>query len=479
MDDYEIQYDGQYQSILDQFLKFEINNDLFSLRINDILIWERIRQGVFKQILVEKGLEQKNSVASTEGVATYFKTFCQWSKSFYSKNPFYLNSSDFLFIGTSRRKLREDGKWWDIICDPILDTINLEYIYAEPPFRHSHQKPPKTDNIQYLDFITYTSAVQRKLGIVKYEIPEREKQLIHEIESNLNTDFDVEIDFGKKISEEIQKRSSEKWLYERLLKKIDPNIVVIVANISKQTFIESCKELDVPVVELQHGGFGPDHLGYSFPGDRYSSTFPDYLFVFGQFWKESVDFPIADNHVYPVGYPYLEEERTKFETKKDGEDILFISQPTTGEYISKLASRFAERNGNFTTKYKLHPKEYHCWEEYYPWLKNSDIIVIDDDSTPLYKLLSQAQAQVGVNSTVLSEGLIFNLSTYIINAPGHERLSHLIDQEVVSVISSVSDLENELDKSKKNTELDIDYLFEPNPIENIEEAFEDIIKKHN
>jgi hypothetical protein len=127
----------------------------------------------------------------------------------------------------------------------------------------------------------------------------------------------------------------------------------------------------------------------------------------------------------------------------------------------------------------LHPKEYHCWEEYYPWLKNSDIIVIDDDSTPLYKLLSQAQAQVGVNSTVLSEGLIFNLSTYIINAPGHERLSHLIDQEVVSVISSVSDLENELDKSKKNTELDIDYLFEPNPIENIEEAFEDIIKKHN
>jgi hypothetical protein len=478
MKSYEIQYSNEYQRMLDNFLDFELESNLFSLCIEDIPIWERVRHLLFRDLLRNKGLVKKHTRKAEQDYVNYLKGGYKWVRSLFIKNPYLAASSDYLFIGNPRRKPRKDGQQWDYICDFIIDELSIDNTYIEPPFQLSHRKPAKTENIRYLDLITYTSFALRELNFVNIEITDEEKQKIDNVENDFKSEFDVRLDFESRITEKLRERESRKWLYEHLLDKIDPKISIIVASAFKHTYIEVCKEHNIPVIELQHGGFGPDHLGYSYPGERSSTTFPDYLFVFGEFWKNMVEFPIEEESVFPVGYPYLEKEKSEFNTDRNGEGVLFISQPPSGKITSKFAANFSQRNEDRTIVYKLHPKEYNNWADQYPWLKDSPITIIAEDEPPLYQLLSESKIQIGVNSTVLWEGLMFNLDTYVLRAPGYERLSYLIESDIASLVSSVSELEEMIDKPNHNAKFDKEYLFTSDPIRNISNALNNIQNKN-
>lgn len=478
MGEYEINYGNEYETCLKNFLKFEQEHDLFSLEVGGIPVWERIRQICFKKLLKRLEIENKaHTRIERDNYANYIRGGFKWLKSLMFKNPFFESESDFLFIGSSRRKIRDDGYQWDLFCDPILDNLDLDYVYAEPPYLLSHRTPAKTENIRHLDFITYTSVIQRELGLAQYNFSTNEMEVLSHIEDEFVSKFGININIKKEIKEELRERKSRKWLYERLLDRIQPKIAVIIAGTFKRTFIETCKEKGVPVVELQHGGFGSDHLGYSYPDGRTCTTFPDYLFVFGELWKDSVEFPIPKANVYPVGYPYLEEEVQKYETAEASDRIIFISQGPKGDIISKFASAFAERNHEYDIIYKLHPGEYHRWRDQYPWLESAPLQVVDDDSVPLYKLFAESRVQVGVNSTALYEGLIFDLDTYILECQGTVSVRYLIEQDIATTVSSVDEFHKALNQDNRGNEFNSDYIFKPDAVNNISEAFNDVLKR--
>jgi hypothetical protein len=176
------------------------------------------------------------------------------------------------------------------------------------------------------------------------------------------------------------------------------------------------KTLKIPVIELQHGTIHKYHFAYSFPGSRRTKrTFPDYLFTFGDFWKKCVEFPIKKDCIFSVGYPFLEKEAAKYFEVIKKNQILFISQGSSGKELSKFAVDVTNYSDlNYNVVYKLHPGEYHRWKREYPWLyKERDKIKIVEESIPLYRLMAESKTQVGVSSTAIYEGLYFGLNTYI------------------------------------------------------------------
>ncbi len=193
---------------------------------------------------------------------------------------------------------------------------------------------------------------------------------------------------------------------------------------------------------------------------RTKSTFPDWLFSFGDFWVESNEYPITKNQIVSVGFPYLENEIAKYSSVKKKKQVLFISQWTIGESFSKFASKLSEVDElGYRIVYKLHPLESMNWREKYPWLAKADLDVIDDNRTPLYRLFAESNFLVGVYSTAVYEGLAFGLQTFVFDAIGAEFMDSLVEINIVIKISSVDEIAKHIITGSRFEQLETEKFF--------------------
>lgn len=457
----------QTGDLTDRFLECERSADLYSIEINGVSVWERIRFKLYRKILNKKDLIKAGTEQTNPGISQYMKAGKLLGQNMFRRNPFFADQYEYLFWGHQRRKLGDDGYWWDIYSDPIYENSSLDYLHLEKHNMLSHNNPPQTDNIRYIDLVELMGNLNEFTGLGSVEISESSLRNIKKIDRAFTTEFDVKIDIVALIKRSLRARLWKKPLYRKLLQRVSPSVVVIVVSYNKFSFIEVCKDMNIPVVELQHGVLHDEHMGYHHPNKCEISVFPDYLLTWGSFWDKDVSLPISDDCVFPVGYPYLEQQYQEYKQERREEMILFISQETVGEELSKLAKEVDERVDNRRIIYKLHPEEYDGWREKYPSLVDTDIDVIDTDSPSLYSLLSRAEIRVGVSSTVLYEGLIFGGLTYIYEAFGWERMQSLIQRSDVKRVSSVQDFVSDISSNGGEISTDAEEFFAQNPIQNI------------
>ncbi len=431
-------------SIIERYREFENQESLFDVSVGGVYIWEQLRVRIYREIKQQSGtgqahtsltLNRQNHIAGTK----------LWLRNLFFKNPYLTPSSEVLFIGHHRRKKIDDGYWWDLYCDPIHEHCTLDAVHFEMPHLLEHKTPAKTPSLRYLEFIHYTGTIQRKLGLYNVSLSEEEREVLSRINRKIEDKFNVNVDIEAKVQRLLRNRDCRLWLYERLLDRVDPKIAVVVVSYGKHLFIEACKRKEIPVVELQHGVIYANHLGYSFFGNRTKKLFPDYLLTWGEFWSENVEFPIPDDRVIPVGYPYLEQTKQQYESIDSKKQIIFISQGTIGEELSKFACEVAQ-HPNIDNKivYKLHPGEYDRWETEYPWLTTADFDVIDSSEPSLYELFAHSTVQIGVGSTAIYEGLTFDLETYVFDCEGSLVLQPLVDEGSAKLISTIDELAGSL-----------------------------------
>lgn len=453
-----------------QFRALETDLSTFDICVDDIPIWERIRFGIFREIQKQSGVGQAHGM-SDGNEPDYIDWLKLWLQNWVIRNPFLAPKSDIAFIGHQRRKKQPDGYWWDIYSDPIHEQNAFDSVHFERNYQSMHLTPPKTESLRYLDLITISGTIQQKLGFYNVRLSSKKRTRLKMIEEEIHNRFDADVDVVNRAKSELQRRQTRYWLYKKLLKRVDPQLVVVVVSYGRETIVEVCHELGIPVAELQHGVIYSDHLGYAFTGERSKVTFPDYLLTWGEFWGEGVNFPIPDDRVIPVGYPHLEQTATEYDDVESQEQILFISQGTIGEDLSKFAlaiDQHSEIDHNIV--YKLHPGEYDRWREEYPWLVDADFEIVDSSEPPLYELFAESSVQVGVYSTAIYEGLAFDLETYVYDCSGSDVLEPLIEEGSAKLISSIDDLATSLGTGKHSFESD--YYFAPNATEKICEVLE-------
>jgi hypothetical protein len=464
--------------VTEKFFKLEEELNLFDVRSENIAIWERIRRPVYREILSKLNIIDAPSTINKKSATSYIRGFYLWARNGLLRNPLFEDKHKVLFYGHSRRKKLEDGYWWDLYCDPIHNQAVYDYLHIELPYRLSHKTPPKTENLQYLDFIEYTGTIKEKFSLFDTSINYEIKNVLQEAESRFSDYFSIQTHILRKCQKHMRWHASTKPLYDKLLRRIDPDVVIIVVSYTREPFISACKDANIPVIELQHGVIHPQHLGYSYPGGRTKETFPDYLFTWGNFWNETVTYPVPDSQIISVGYPYLERRQERYDSVNQKEQILLLSQPNVGSRLSKKAIEMQNSDKiNHDIIYKLHPGEYDKWRENYPWLENKKIRIIDSDDPSLYHLFSESEVQVGVGSTALYEGLNFGLETYVFDLPGNHIVNPLIESGYATAVSSVEELEDEIGKGKKTNKVDTEYFFKNNAIKNTIESIDQIRRK--
>jgi hypothetical protein len=444
-----------------EFYQFEEAYKPYDIQIDDIYIWPRLRFDIYRQIRRKTGHGQAHTSIEPDNKSDKKKGIKLWLKNLYQRNPFLSKEHEFVFFGHERRKQESDGLWWDIYCDPVYEACSLDSVHLEVPYLLDHRTPAKTNSIRYLEIIEYGGTIQRKLGFNNTTLADPDKNHLRRVENGMKEWFGVEIDLIEKVTRALDNRRCRLWLYERLLNKINPSVAIVVVSYTKDTFIEACKLNNIPVVELQHGTITSNHVGYEGIGQGMLETFPDYLLTWGQFWVETADFPIPNERIIPVGFPYLEQRREYYSDETSDEQIIFISQGTIGDRLSKFAMEVQNHpNIPHNIIYKLHPGEYDRWKTEYPWLMDSDIEVIDGPEPTLYSIFSESTAQIGVSSTALYEGLAFGLETYLYNYPGSEALQPLVDENSAEEISGVEQLANTLGSGSEK--FNKEYYFQPN-----------------
>jgi hypothetical protein len=463
-----------------KFLSLEDELDLFNIKIAGVYFWERMRVELFYYLLEKSGVSGQHHTKTKGRFSHLVKTGILSIPNFFLKNPYLITKKEILFFGHQRRKLDDDDKWVDLYCDPIIENLNYSYVLIEAYHINTHLKPVKTKNIRYLDFIVLLAVIKRLLRIDRFSFSEDEKKILLEIQKEIESNFKIKIDLLKFCKDRLLLRKSYLPLFKILLRRIRPKIVITVVSYSPlvEVLCEVCKEQKIPIVELQHGVISQYHKGYSFSGPkRKKRAFVDYIFVFGDFWIKSIEFPINKERIFSLGYPYLEKEIKKHLGVTKKRQILFISSGDIGIPLSKFAVELSNNNlHNYTIVYKLHPGEYHRWKRIYPWLKKSNIKVIENDNISLYQLLAESEIQVGVSSTVLYEGLKHGLRTFLVPLPGIEYMKYLIRESIVDVVTSVDEFIEALSTINSNKQFDGEFFFRNNALKNIYAKIDELIR---
>jgi hypothetical protein len=365
--------------------------------------------------------------------------------------------------------------WWDLYCDPLYDVADIDYLHIENPHLMNHYTPAKTERIRYIDFIRFSGAIKRKIGLSDIVISGSVREQLQRVNEAIEAEFGVTVDIIDQAETKLSIRDSIHDLYKLFLQQVNPNVAIVVVSYFRHTFLEACSDLNIPTVELQHGTPDANHFGYSFHGSRMKEVFPDYFFSWGEFWNDQIEFPIPDKNVISVGYPYLEQRVEQYANVESNDQILFLSQGTIGEQLSKFAVKVAEDPEiEYNIVYKLHPGEYDRWQDIYPWLNDSPVTVVDKSEPPLYRLFAESAAQVGVYSTAIYEGLCFGLETYLYDCPDVEKMGVILDEGAATLVSETEELSS---IGEGSAGFDRRKFFTPNATDNIVAALSQIASR--
>lgn len=433
----------RYDTVTDAFLALEADLELFERRIDGVPFWERVRFNVHKRVLEATGVRGDDSPGSDRSTAGRVRDLAD---SVLVRNPYLAGDVDVAVFGHPRRKRLEDGRWWDVHCDPVIERLDSAAVSFEIPYGHGHSRPARTDRLRYLDVLETAAALHRRVGTYD-PLTDGDRTLLARVRASIRDRFGVEVDVAGRVESMLQGRRVRLRKYERLLERLDPDLAVVRVSYgaSKETQLEACHRLDVPTAELQHGVIDRYNLGYAYPGRRRKETFPNHLLVYGEFWRDAVEYPIPAERVHPVGYPFLESRYRRYADRESTARLVVVSQGAIGAALSRFAVELAGRDGfPLDVVYKLHPAEATAWRTAYPWLADAAadgaLEVVDDTDASLYGLFAASTAQLGVYSTAVYEGLCFDLRTYVADLPGAVRLRPLLEDGSATLVGSVDDL---------------------------------------
>jgi hypothetical protein len=459
---------------LREFIEYEHDLKLFEMKIQDVHFWHLIRNDIFYEITRQvyllggsnqKGLSKQKKLKRI--MKSIFSTILH-------QPLLFLQQKDILIINHPRRVRR--GDYFECIyTDPLLSDFELSNYVIEYPDNFAHKQPVLTNHLKYMDLVTLLVTLNKNFTFRKRKLSAAEdrnlRRLFYQLSDRFKVSLEVDIWLTKVANLVFDFELKTKY-FNYILKRIKPRLILEVVHYHPDTMLLNhlAKLRNIPTIELQHGTIDKTTAPYFLPDNSMSSYLPDELWVFGQFWKDVTPFPLEDDQIKVVGFPYI--ERT-FQNLMDSQAnvektiILFLSQWTIGDELSKLAAALSYRldSQKFEIIYKLHPAEFSNWTQTYPDLLTHDIKVVDDRDHDLYYYFSRADVQIGVYSTSIYEGLRFGLRTYIYKIFGYEQMVDLVTAKAVKAFASIDELIPWL--GEKEADIDYQYYWKKNARVNI------------
>lgn len=473
---------------IDLFLETEKKYGLLNDTVEGMYYWNLCRYDIFQYRFVEKklGLAQAHSgKKKTFMDRVKHKMALVYYSTFFSRIP--EKNVDICFVNHPRRVKRADV--YECIYTERLTKDFESSVVLEKPYLDGHLRPVKTKNLVYTDKVSVQAMKElKKVKTTQYYQSVRNQiaEKLNEPLKELAEGYEVEIDINKIVNFCTEKTilcSLKKPYFEKYLQKINPKVIVEVVHYNRDcmTVTEIAKQMNIPVVELQHGTMGGLQSAYQFAEGTEFYHLPDKILTFSEFWNNAISLPNKEQVVTAVGYPYFEEQVMYYKKQiahdKEKKTVVFVSQGTVSEKLSKLAVGLANlSNGSVRIIYKLHPSEYERWRGECPWLVHSNIEVVDNNLKNIYAYFAESDMQVGVYSTAIYEGLAFGIKTCIYDMAMADTMKALCDGGYARLVKNEADILEYLEEEHAVQDEETTF-WKSDAYENIRKILEEIVNR--
>ena len=476
--------------ICDEFIQMEYDNNLFEFEVAEVKVWPYIREKIYCMIMKELGLiadSFTNAINVTGNVENpLYKLFYMQTYK-YLKYP-NIEKKSYLFL-THPRRIKNEKNFECTVLDELIEHIDGESYTIEEPLwvdsladKLSHFCPARTKKLIYTDYIELKFEVAYSLSrkFLWSALNKKEREKIKGLKLLLNRLFEVNIDtsFEQICLKHILYERIVRKDYRKILDKIEPKLILeyYSPTRTKQVINTIAHEKGIKIIDLQHGMFGRNEpLMSNYYKKEKLVNYPDYLFVFGDYWRTKSRYCLQRENIISVGYPYFERHKIKYMNEKSTffrDKIIFYSQGKIGHELSRVASSLAvlllEKKSEIKIIYKTHPFERNKWKNEYKWLNKINIIVKDDNSS-IYEYFSSALCVVGVYTTALYEALAMGIPIFVYMGYGYEELLDLKDvsnkvyffKNPNQILQKLGGLDYQIEEKVE------DYIFKNNALENI------------
>jgi hypothetical protein len=406
---------NNYEDIAKKIYEFESKYEIGKIKVNDLQIWPLIKSDIISKILHKENYEEDN--------ISKISKFKKIKPAFYGlSNLLKLKNYKYILFTDTLEKRFLNGFYIDKIAQGIIDEFNEGILIVENPVNNFHYplNECKNQNIISLRLFQVMGELIYFSKFKNFSLKIGNENIIKDILNDFKISFNYEI--------KVRRFLAYVNLFENFFKKL--NLKYIFVNcyycFPHIAAIYAAKKQGIKVIELQHGIISNKHRAYFFSKDVGKDLFPDYLFVFGDFFKQFFDgknFFIDKDNVYSIGSYYIEEmKKGNFDieiknSSKYKKVILVSSQYTVEEklldFIIKVATKDKENFYIFRPRFLNKKLEVPNLDNFYLSL---------DEKEDIYKLLKMADIHVTVYSTVCLEALSFGVPNIMVNMDNFSKL---------------------------------------------------------
>jgi len=408
--------------------------------IEDLHIWPLIR------ILLACSFESTNKILSNDKNIIYrylffLKNTIRYIRAYLYdyKNNSKIEKNDVILLKNSNR-FYYNG-WYDSVSQPLIDCFqekNMKTLVLEIAQKNEY-RVPRYGKSKYIQVQINLLLAKSKLGLdndisdVSYNLDNYDDFCAY-LKKNIPS---LKIPTLTELQKSYRRLLLLKDYFVKILLKCRPKLAFVECYYStiQHAFILACKELKIPIIDIQHGVQGNLHVAYGnwskVPVSGYEML-PDYFWCWSQHevdainkWRGSLETHIPLNY----GNPFLEKWKNgdgkmiehfqkKYESikvDKDKINILYTLQTETPfpEWIFDVIKK---HKNEFFWWIRLHPMMFLEKTKYikmFSEFANCNIDMASD--LPLLTLLNNIDIHVTYHSSTVIEAEHFNVPSIILH----------------------------------------------------------------
>lgn len=436
------------KNVVDTILAIEKKHNLLEWKIDNVFAWQSARVLIYISLLdliipTDKAVSRQTF---SHRICLYFKRLIINSIIY---NPYFDFTKSEILVFDSGRKYLTDGVYIDIYTKYLCDELEQQKI-SYTRYNTNYQVDsltPRCFRVKHLDFILIASQLLSK--ILNVRLSDQDKSRMKLVEDVINDSFNVKLNLASILKNEIFIFKSQYPFFKLLFKLKKPSNIYLINSCNKSPLIKAAKDSGIIVNELQHGLMVKEDLVTHFPDVPEDSLeyFPDKFFIWKDLYMYTSKLPLSGKYIINSPNKHLQhmvENNTNI--KRNKLQILIVSQPFCSQEILKFVMKNIGDLPDYKFVYKLHPVEnanFSIATFINQFSKYPNISFISNQES-IYKLFSESEFVIGINSAATFEAAYFGCKIILLNLPGVEMATSLIKDGKAKLIDIDNKLSQEL-----------------------------------
>ncbi len=386
--------------LLKEFTKKENQSNIYSYKIDGILIYPLIRRQLRDTYMRNKGYDQMDIKLGVHFSKAFFTLFVSL---FQLLKLFFIGKKIKNIIHAFPRVEKVEDYFVDKFTDPVIKLTKLKdnaLIFVKS-FGGKRNNPRVFPNqIIYIDFIIFYARVTSKIRL-KF-LKKRDKDIILKFKEELQllAGDDIDVNFFVK-----------ELMYYLYLTKIMSNVyrflsvkkVFLLPRIP--SYIYAAHLSGAEVYEFQHGvTYGESNL---YSGRCLQEYTPDYFLAFGDVEPRDV-YGISEDKIIIIGWAfeeYIKAVKPMIEITE--KDVLVVCDPEITDILLDIVSKLAKHRPDIHFHFRAHPNQ-KITQQQLERINSLTNLYLQDNKINSNVVLNCFSNIIGENSTVLYEAVSVN-----------------------------------------------------------------------